>query len=92
MARTRSASEEARQALLDSAERFVSVTADGVVIVTRGAVEVIRRAAGPAPEDVNAYDAAILAALTDSPQSSRRLARSRPHLQFLPPRTVEPTR
>ena len=78
LARIRPNAEEARQALLAAAEAFVAVRADAVVVVTTGRVEVVRRraAAGPAPEGVSEYDAAILAALTDTPMSSRRLARA----------------
>ena len=79
MARARNA-EEARQALLDAAERFIRVRHDAVVVVATGRVDVLR--SGPAaapPEDASAYDAAILAALTGEPQTSRRLARAAGH-------------
>ena len=81
MARTRPPSAaEARELLLVAAQQYVNVRRDAVVIVASGQVEVVRRAAaGPAPEGVSAYDAAILAALTDTPMSSRRLARAAGH-------------
>ena len=83
MARARNA-EEARQALLDAAERFVSVRTDAVVIVARGSVEVVRRPAGarppaPLPGEVSAYDMAVIRSLTDIPTSARRLARVAGH-------------
>ena len=78
MARIRPNVEAARQALLEAAERFVNVRRDAVVIVASGQVEVVRPAdaAGPPPEGLSEYDAAILAALTATPMSSRRLARA----------------
>ncbi len=76
MARTRPiGAAEARQALLEAAERYVGVRRDAVVIMASGPVEVVRpAAAGPPPEGVNAYDGSLLAALADTPTSSRRLA------------------
>ena len=80
LARIRPNAEEARQAVLDAAERFVAAHRDAVVIVATGRVEVVRRGSRrPDAEGVSAYDAAILAALTDTPMSSRRLARAAGH-------------
>lgn len=81
MARTRRENaEEARQALLDAAERFVGIRRDAVVIVAHGMVEVVRphpggRPAAAEPGEVSSSELAILRTLTDTPQSARRLAR-----------------
>lgn len=77
MARARADAEAARQALLDAAERFVGFRRDAFVIVAAGPMDVIVAGTPAAPpEGVSDYDAAILGALTDVPQSSRRLARA----------------
>lgn len=72
--------EEAHQALIDAAERFVALRRDSAVIVARGDLDTVRpgrpaRPPLPGPGQVSGYDLAIIRSLTDIPQSSRRIAR-----------------
>ena len=95
MARTRPPSAaEARELLLVAAQQYVNVRRTAVVFVADAGAEIIRSAPAAAPpEGVSEYDAAILAALTDTPMSSAASAgpRRRPQLQFVLPGAVEPT-
>ncbi len=77
MPNPRADAEAARQALLDAAERFVGFHRNAAVIVAERALDVVVSGPPAAPaEAASAYDAAILAALTDIPVSARRLARA----------------
>ncbi len=64
---------EAREALLDAAERYVGFHRNAAVIVAESAVEVIVAGPPTAPaEAASSYDQRILAALGVAPVTSRR--------------------
>ncbi len=67
--------EAAREELINAAERYCSFFRNAAVIVAENAVDVVVSGTPAAPaEGVSAFEQAILAAMTDIPVSSRRLA------------------
>ncbi len=77
MARSRPSATEAREMLIEAATRYVNARPDALVILTTGAVEIVRQSptASP-PENVSVYDSRIVAALSDNALSPKRLARA----------------